>query len=55
MLFGISSTPEVFHRAVEHIIEGIEGVRAYVVDIVLRGSMIERHKKRLMEVWAKIK
>ncbi len=39
MPFGISSAPEVFHRAMEHIIEGIEGVRVYVDDIVLWGSI----------------
>ncbi|RXN33947.1 retrotransposon-like family member retr-1 [Labeo rohita] len=50
MPFGISSAPEVFHRAMEHIIEGIDGVRVYVDDIVLWGSTIEQHNKRLMEV-----
>ncbi|KAI7804246.1 hypothetical protein IRJ41_003255 [Triplophysa rosa] len=32
---GISSAPEVFHKAMEHMIEGIQGVRVYVDDIIL--------------------
>lgn len=50
MPFGISSAPEVFHRAMEHIIEGIEGAHVYVDDIVLWGFTIEQHNKRLMDV-----
>ena len=30
--FGIISASEIFHRAMEHIIEGLEGVQAYVDD-----------------------
>ncbi len=33
--FGIISASEIFHRAMEHVIEGLEGVRAYVDDIVV--------------------
>lgn len=55
MPFGISSAPEVFHRAKEHIIEGIEGVRVYVDDIVLWGSTIEQHNKRLMDVLQRVR
>ncbi len=46
MPFGISSAPEVFHRAMEHIIEGIE--------CVLWGSTIEQHNKRLMDVLQRV-
>ncbi|XP_016406347.1 cytosolic sulfotransferase 3-like [Sinocyclocheilus rhinocerous] len=35
MAFRISSAPEVFHRAMEHINEGIKGVRVYVDDIIV--------------------
>lgn len=55
MPFGISSAPEVFHKTMEHIIEGIEGVRVYVDDIVLWGSTIEQHNKRLMNVLQRVK
>lgn len=52
--FGISSALEVFHRAMEHIIEGIEGVRVYVDDIVLWGSTLEQHNARLTQVLQRI-
>ncbi len=54
MPFVISSAPEVFHRAMEPIIEGIEGVCVYVDDIVLWGSTIEQHNKRLMDVLQRV-
>lgn len=38
----------------EHIIEGIEGVRVYVDDIVLRGSTLEQHNERLIKVLQRI-
>lgn len=38
MPFGISSAPEVFHRTMEHIMEGIDGVRVYVDEIMIWGS-----------------
>ncbi len=34
--FGIISASEIFHLAMEHVIEGLEGVRAYVDDISAR-------------------
>ncbi|KAI7814577.1 hypothetical protein IRJ41_021834 [Triplophysa rosa] len=54
MPFGISSAPEVFHKAMEHMIEGIQGVRVYVDDIILWGSTIEQHNERLMEVLQRV-
>ncbi|KAL7868194.1 hypothetical protein SRHO_G00095780 [Serrasalmus rhombeus] len=50
MPFGISSAPEIFHRAMESIIEGIDGVRVYVDDIVLWGSTLAQHNERLTKV-----
>ncbi|KAF7643186.1 hypothetical protein LDENG_00243940 [Lucifuga dentata] len=54
MPFGISSAPEVFHRTMEHIIEGIKGVHVYVDDIVLWGSTLEQHNERLIKVLQRI-
>lgn len=42
--FGIISASEIFHRAIEHIIEGLDGVRAYVDDIIVWGSTIQQHR-----------
>lgn len=53
--FGISSAPEVFHRTMEQIIEGIDGVRVYVDDIVLWGSTEDQHNERLKKVLERIK
>lgn len=49
--FGNSSAPEVFHRAMEHI---IEGVRVYVDDIVLWGSTLKQHNARHTQVLQRI-
>ncbi|KAI3355026.1 hypothetical protein L3Q82_017850 [Scortum barcoo] len=54
MPFGITSAPEVFHRTMEHILEGIEGVRVYIDDIVLWGSTLEQHNERLIKVLQRI-
>uniref|UniRef100_A0AAR2KV96 Reverse transcriptase/retrotransposon-derived protein RNase H-like domain-containing protein n=1 Tax=Pygocentrus nattereri TaxID=42514 RepID=A0AAR2KV96_PYGNA len=50
MPFGISSAPEIFHRAMESIIEGDDGVRVYVDDIVLWGSTLPQHNERLTKL-----
>ncbi|XP_054864601.1 uncharacterized protein K02A2.6-like [Amphiprion ocellaris] len=55
MPFGISSAPEIFHRTMEHMIEGIEGVRVYVDDIILWGSTLEQHNERLNKVLQRVK
>ncbi|KAE8291509.1 Retrovirus-related Pol polyprotein from transposon 17.6 Protease [Larimichthys crocea] len=54
MPFGICSAPEVFHRTMEHIIEGIEGVRVYVDDLILWGSTLEQHNERLIKVLQRV-
>ncbi len=54
MPFGISSAPEVFHRTMEHITEGTEGVRVYVDNIILWGSTLEQHNEQLIRVLQRI-
>ncbi len=53
--FGIVSTSEIFHRAMENIIEGLEGVRAYIDDIIIWGSSLQEHNSRLTRVLQKIR
>ncbi|KAL7836400.1 hypothetical protein AOLI_G00276840 [Acnodon oligacanthus] len=48
--FGITSAPEIFHSAMEHIIEGTDGVHVYIDDIVLCSSSLEQHNERLTKV-----
>lgn len=52
--FGIISASEIFHRAMEHIIEGLDGVRAYVDDIIVWGSTLQEHNERLKKVLERI-
>ncbi|KAI7800948.1 hypothetical protein IRJ41_015739, partial [Triplophysa rosa] len=53
--FGIISASEIFHRAMEHVIEGLEGVRAYVDDIVVWGSSVQEHNQRLIQLLERIR
>uniref|UniRef100_A0A3Q1EK56 Gypsy retrotransposon integrase-like protein 1 n=1 Tax=Acanthochromis polyacanthus TaxID=80966 RepID=A0A3Q1EK56_9TELE len=53
--FGISSAPEIFHRAMEQVIEGLEGVRVYVDDLVCWGSSQEEHDTRLVKTLQRIR
>lgn len=53
--FGIKSAPEIFHRAMEQIIEGLEGVRVYIDDIIVWGSTLQEHNQRLYKVMERIK
>lgn len=54
MPFGISSAPEIFHSTMEHMIEGLEGVRVYVDDIILWGSTMDQHNERLHKVLQRV-
>ncbi|XP_039890321.1 uncharacterized protein K02A2.6-like [Simochromis diagramma] len=53
--FGIISASEIFHRAMEHIIEGLEGVRVYVDDIIIWGSTMQEHNERLIRVFERVR
>lgn len=52
--FGIVSASEIFHRAMENIIEGL-GVRAYIDVIIIWGSSLQEHNSRLTRVLQKIR
>ena len=52
--FGIKSAPEIFHRAMEQIIEGLDGVRVYIDDIIIWGSTAQEHNERLNRVMERI-
>jgi hypothetical protein len=50
--FGINSAPEVFHRTVRQLFEGIEGVETYIDDLLVWGEIKELHDCRLrLECW----
>jgi len=53
--FGIKSAPEIFHRAMETLIEGLEGVRVYIDDLVVWGSTLQEHNQRLVKVMERVR
>lgn len=50
LAFGINSAPEVFHRTVRQLFEGIEGVETYIDDLLVWGETKEQHDHRLRQV-----
>ncbi|KAL7849545.1 hypothetical protein SRHO_G00211680 [Serrasalmus rhombeus] len=48
--FGINSAPEVFHRTVKQLFEGIDGLETYIDDILVWGATIEQYDQRLRQV-----
>lgn len=52
--FGIKSAPEIFHRAMETIIEGLEGTRVFIDDIIVWGATLQQHNDRLLTLLKRI-
>lgn len=50
LAFGINSAPEVFHRTVRQLFEGIEGVETYIDDLLVWGETKEQHDYRLRQL-----
>ncbi|PIK54404.1 hypothetical protein BSL78_08722 [Apostichopus japonicus] len=48
--FGLNSAPEVFHRLVHEIFEGLQGVTTYIDDILVWENSKQEHDLRLIEV-----
>ena len=53
--FGIKSAPEVFTRTVRQLFENLEGVEVVVDDILVWGSTLQEHDKRLEEVLKQVR
>ena len=53
--FGISSSPEIFQRAMSQLIEDIEGVECIVDDILVWGETMEQHDQRLRHVLERVR
>lgn len=45
--FGLSSSPEVFHRTVQQIFENVPGTKVYIDDVLIWGNTLEEHNRRL--------
>ena len=55
LLFGVSSAPSIFQRMMDNILQGIEGVCAYIDDILVSGKTPEDHLVKLEAVFAHLK
>lgn len=53
--FGISSAPEVYHKTVSQIFDGMDGVSTFADDIIVWGNTREQHEKNLRAVLTRIK
>ncbi|XP_054290024.1 uncharacterized protein K02A2.6-like [Macrosteles quadrilineatus] len=45
--FGLNSSPEIFQKAMDHVTCGLEGVSAYIDDVLVFGNSKEEHDERL--------
>ncbi|KAE8281553.1 Retrovirus-related Pol polyprotein [Larimichthys crocea] len=54
MPFGIISASEIYHCAMDNMLEGLEGVRCYIDDLVIWGSTLQEHNDRLAKVLQRI-
>ena len=53
--FGLSSGPEVFQRAMQHVLQKRDGVACFIDDILIWGSSKEEHDKRLRQVMERLR
>ena len=48
--FGVSSAPGIFQRVMESLLQGLPGMIVYIDDILIAGSSVKEHLKRLDNV-----
>ncbi|XP_064410442.1 uncharacterized protein K02A2.6-like [Latimeria chalumnae] len=48
--FGLTSAPEIFHRTMQQMLDGVEGVKVYIDDILIWGATESEHDERLERV-----
>jgi hypothetical protein len=53
--FGVSPAPEVFHRVIADVLEGLPGVIHYVDDVLVYGATAAEHEERLRAVLARLR
>ena len=53
--FGVASAPAIFQRAMDEILQGIEGTVCYIDDILVTGSTDKEHLQRLEEVLRRLR
>ena len=52
--FGIKSAPSIFQQIMDQVLSGLEGVSAYLDDIIIIGKTEEEHENRLNTVLEKL-
>lgn len=55
MFFGVVSASEIYCKAMELMLEGLDSVKCYINDIIVWGSSKEEHGERLEKVLNKIR
>lgn len=55
LMFGLNAAPEKFQKIMENILQGLEGVIAFIDDIVVFGRILEEHDDRLAKVLGRLK
>ena len=48
--FGVSSSPAIYQRIMDSILQGIPGICVYLADILVRGTTDSEHRQRLDQV-----
>lgn len=49
-MFGVSCAPELFQKVMESIVAGLDGVIVYLDDVIVHGTTVEEHDRRLAAV-----
>ena len=44
---GVSFSPTLFQHNIDHIIQGLNGVHGYLIDVIISGHTREEHKNLL--------
>ncbi|XP_058816593.1 uncharacterized protein K02A2.6-like [Topomyia yanbarensis] len=50
LMFGMKVAPEIFQRCIERVLRGLQGVKAFIDDLLVYGSSKEEHDLRLKAV-----
>lgn len=54
MPFGLNCAPVKFQKTIDQILQGLQGVRAYMDDIVVTGSTVEQHLQNLKALLSRL-
>lgn len=47
LVFGVASTPAIWQRAMDQVLQGVPGTQCYLDDIIVTGSTDEEHLENL--------